>query len=1251
MRGVDMPPDLLSKWLALLAVETEQPANIRFGSWLICILSIAIAVAYLLLTIPVNLSTMLPAGHVVFRFRSLLVVLLALWIGFRHPWRATSAAVQHQGRIVNVVCSSLMGLLVVVMWLDPQLFAAPLLGIAWYALAIVTLGQVWWLSRHGFVQLGAQLLLLGGVMHLVTITGSQLQVFTTSFVYVIVLIIAGAVVRWWVGTVLTISMPLVATILQVLGWSVGVPDWRVAALYVVWLCVIAALIALGNRSLQRALIVAEQRATALTAAQTELSNQHRQLLEHATLLGNARDTLQVVIAEQHERIAAGIADVRQHEAQYRGIFEASGDGLLILDQTGRVVEANPAACRIYGYHYDQLVGNNGTMLLDKSSHRIDFTTITNETTNEYQAVHRRCDGTPILVEIRCTPCPFAGEPHLLLVVRDITERQRTEAALRESEERYRIVAESVMDAIITINEQSTIVFANAAATRIFGYAVDELVGQSLTLLMPDGIQHQHHTGFQNYLTTNQKRLNWTSISTTARRHDGMPLVLDISFGEYRHGSARFFTGVLRDTTDRTRAQATQQFLTHVSQTFASSIDYETTLQTLAALAVEHLADWCAIDVLEETGELQRLVVIHKDPSKAEVAHELRLQYPPDLTRHEGVAKVLRSNQPNIVTDWSDERFYASTENDRHRFLIRTLGAAGFVQVPLRARGKTIGVLTLVSATSYNRYGPQEVLVAEELGQRAGLAIDNALLYREAQSSMQRAEEARILLDTIVATTPIGLAFFDTALRSIHYNSALTSLLGVAPEVLHEQTLEHVRPDVAAIITPFLQHVRETGTSVSGVEIRIAAQAANEVEHTCLTTVYPVYKPDGSILGEGLAIVDVTERKRLEAQLLQAQKMESIGQLAGGIAHDFNNLLMVITGNAELAIHELPEAHVARDELNDIIAAGNRGRNLIRQLLAFASKQVITPQVVSVNTIISNLDTLLRRLITSDISFETRLESSIAQVKVDSGQIEQVLINLVVNACHAMPMGGTLTLETANVVVRREQQAQHHELLPGAYVRVMVQDTGLGMTEQIQRRIFEPFFTTKLGGQGTGLGLATCYGIVKQHGGAIEVTSAPNAGTTFSVYLPHAETGKVQPRLQRHDDSRPRGRETILLAEDEAGVRRFVANVLRKHGYTVLESAHGDEAIAVAQAQQGNGLALLLTDVMMPKMTGDVVAERIRALYPTIPVVFMSGYADTDLIDQGRLDNGVTLLPKPFSGALLVQTVRRALDEPQHIVCW
>jgi len=396
--------------------------------------------------------------------------------------------------------------------------------------------------------------------------------------------------------------------------------------------------------------------------------------------------------------------------------------------------------------------------------------------------------------------------------------------------------------------------------------------------------------------------------------------------------------------------------------------------------------------------------------------------------------------------------------------------------------------------------------------------------------------------------------------------------------------------------------------------------------------------------------DITERKRAEEalrasqlQLQQSQKLEAIGQLAGGVAHDFNNMLTAIIGYTDLSLRRVGLENSIRRNLEETKKAAERAASLVRQLLAFSRKQILEPKILDLNDVVKDMHKMLTRLIGENIQLAIRLETNLGSIKADPSQVEQIIVNLVVNARDAMPRGGKVTIETANVTLSDEAALKHVAVKPGEHVMLAVSDTGSGMDQETQARIFEPFFTTKDVGKGTGLGLSTVYGIVKQSGGNIWVYSEPGMGTVFKVYLPRIDdaTASAIDKLAQ-DINVPRGSETILLVEDEDVVRGLTRNILMQAGYNVLDAKSGEEAIRLCRAHAGP-IDLLLTDVVMPEISGKEVADRLLKLRPTLRTLFMSGYTDEAIVQHGVLDANVKFIQKPFTWVALTRKVREVLN--------
>jgi PAS domain S-box-containing protein len=521
-----------------------------------------------------------------------------------------------------------------------------------------------------------------------------------------------------------------------------------------------------------------------------------------------------------------------------------------------------------------------------------------------------------------------------------------------------------------------------------------------------------------------------------------------------------------------------------------------------------------------------------------------------------------------------------------------------------------------------------------------VTIQRAIEKREAAVAI---DELRRRNELILNAVGEGIFGVDLEGRTTFVNPAAARMLGYSPEELingrHHDMVHHTRSDG----TPYPEHkCPVTATLTHGTPQAVINELFWHKDGTSFPVEYvstPIVE-EGAVTGAVVTFKNVTDRINLEEQYRQAQKMEALGQLTGGVAHDFNNLLTAINGFAELVQVQLSPQDPMRHMVDQILRSGQRAADLVRQLLAFSRKQIIEPQIIDLNNTIASTEKMLRRIIGEDIRLEVVLAVDLWPIKVDPVQIEQVIFNLAVNARDAMSGGGKLRLETRNVVMGSASASQ--ELPPGDYTALFIQDSGVGMSQDIIPHIFEPFFTTKEIGKGTGLGLATVYGIIKQSQGDILVSSREGEGTTFKIYLPSAQ--EIMTTAHNiYDEARiPSGTETILLVEDDASVRAIFQMVLQELGYHLLEAENGEMALRVAAACT-TPIHLLLTDVVMPDMGGKVLAERLVKVRPDLKVLFASGYTDDALSHQGNLPPNVNLIQKPVSLVTLAHKVRTVLD--------
>jgi PAS domain S-box-containing protein len=527
----------------------------------------------------------------------------------------------------------------------------------------------------------------------------------------------------------------------------------------------------------------------------------------------------------------------------------------------------------------------------------------------------------------------------------------------------------------------------------------------------------------------------------------------------------------------------------------------------------------------------------------------------------------------------------------------------------------------------------------------GIARDITERKRAEEALRESEERYRTILENIED----GYYEVDLPGNFTFFNDPVCRLFGYSKdELMGMNDRQYTDQENAKKLYQTFNKVYKTGEPSKGFDWEVIRK--DGTKRYIEASISLVKNPTGQPIGYRGIVRDITERKRaeeenkvLQEQLRQSQKMEAVGRLGGSIAHDFNNLLTIIKGYSQLSLLDLNESDPLWGNIQEIQKATQRATDLTRQLLAFSRRQILDLKVLDLNTLLKDLDKMLRRIIGEDIELLTLLAGDLGRVKIDPGQIEQVVLNLAVNARDAMPSGGKLTIETANLELDEKYAETHMGVTPGHYVRLSVSDTGAGMSQQVKEKIFEPFFTTKEKSKGTGLGLSMVYGIVKQSSGNIWVYSEPGHGTTIKIYLPRVEEDLDTLHGRDKTDFLPRGRETVLLVEDEPSVRDLAHRLLKQQGYKVLEAANGEEALRVVQEHNGEEIHLLLTDVVMPQMGGKKLAEKLKTLRPDIKVLYTSGYTDDAIVHQGILEHGTYFLQKPFSLKTLSHKVREVLD--------
>ncbi len=649
------------------------------------------------------------------------------------------------------------------------------------------------------------------------------------------------------------------------------------------------------------------------------------------------------------------------------------------------------------------------------------------------------------------------------------------------------------------------------------------------------------------------------------------------------------------------AAAQLTLLARVGAILGSGLPRQDTLERVAELLVPAFAAWCAIDLESENGGLERRVALPKAFPPL----------PPDAPH--GPAIVMRTGEPELVREVNEDALFAASRGDWGRMAeMRALRLRSAMCVPLTTGTRVIGALSLLATERH--YGNADLELMVEIGRRTATAVESDRTRAQTQMLFE------------ASPTPMWVYDFET-LRFLAVNDATVERYGYSHEQFRSMTIKDIRQpeDIPLLLADIQSHGGAGSRQAKEWRHRLADGSMIDVEVTT-----------GRIDFEGRHAVlvvshDVSERKRLERRLTDAEKMEAIGRLAGGVAHDFNNLLTVISGYTEILL-----ARDGGEELEEIGRAARQAAGLTRQLLAFSRRQVLHPTVLDLNEIVSGMESMLHRIIGDDVSVGTRLAVDLAPVEADRAQLERVILNLAANARDAMPHGGALTLETRNV----ELDGYGEDDLSGPHVLLAVTDTGFGMDEEVRSHLFEPFFTTKEGGEGTGLGLATVFGVVKQSGGGIYVYSERGSGTTFKIYLPAASCPEGRRPETAVEPEPVRGTETVLVVEDDPNVRDLVRLLLEHNGYTVLTVRDAHEA---ERACTELGVDLLLTDVVMPEVSGQALAERIGQVAPDVRILFMSGYSDEAVHRHGILSERAAFIEKPFTERALTAKVREVLD--------
>jgi len=935
-----------------------------------------------------------------------------------------------------------------------------------------------------------------------------------------------------------------------------------------------------------------------------------------------RNAVLVVVQDMSARCAAE-QKVAEHMAYVQALTENNPMAIIAVDVDRRIQMCNPAFEQMFNYTLSEVRGKELDVLLAPSGEESEMARLLDRAMScvvHDRAKRRRRDGS--LVDVRIIGVPLIVDGKRIGafgMYEDITEKSRAEEARRHAEERYRRIFENAVEGFFESTPDGRFLGVNPAMARIAGYAspsemVADIHDIGAQLYSDPEIRNQvmrklekqgFVEGFECPLVRKDGTKIWVSLNARATRDE--------------NGKVISYDGTAEDITERKRSELDRQVTTEIINAVSVTDNLDDLLGLIhAALRKVLDAENCFIALHEpSTGKFHFPFFVDQfDTAPA----------PSNLDRS-CTAYVFRSGRAMLISQRDFEELARQDEVE----LVGTQSPS-WLGVPLLTPTKTIGVLVVQNYQREHVYGERDLEFLASVGGQIALAI-------ERKRSEKRVRESEARLRVLIEQLPAVLWTVD---RNLRFTSAVGSglaRLGLKPNEIVGMSLAEYFETSDQTFPPMAAHSR----AVAGEPVTFPVEW-KEGSYAC--HVEPLRDATGEVQGAICMALDVTDRKKLEEQFRQAQKMEAVGRLAGGIAHDFNNLLMVIQGYADLLADRLPLGDALRRNTEQIQTAAQRAASLTQQLLAFSRKQILAPTVLSIQSVVSDMEKMLRRVIGEDIELQTSSARDLGLVKADRGQIEQVIMNLAVNARDAMPKGGRLMIETANVEFDVAIPHPSAAVAPGQYVMLAVTDNGNGMDAKTQAHIFEPFFTTKEKGKGTGLGLATVYGVVKQSGGYIWVYSEPGRGTTFKVYLPRIEeqVSSTNPHAQTAPTALPRGSEVVLLVEDETGVRDLAREYLEMSGYSVITAEDGHTALELA-AMHAGPIHLLMTDVVMPGIGGRELAQRVLALRPDTKVLYMSGYTDRAVVHHGMVRNDAVLLQKPFTLATLASKLREILAVP------
>jgi PAS domain S-box-containing protein len=919
----------------------------------------------------------------------------------------------------------------------------------------------------------------------------------------------------------------------------------------------------------------------------------------------AEISLSAIDTEDGLLVTAAIRDVKDRkkaEAKFRGLLEAAPDAIVGVDPDGRIALVNAQAERLFGYGRAELVGQPVEILVPDAvrgvhpGHRSRYFADPQPRPMgaDMPLAARRRDGTEFPAEISLSALDTEDGLLVSAAIRDVTDRR----AAAEAHGRLVAIVQSSHDAIMGKTLDGLITSWNPGANRLYGYTEQDMLGRNADMLAPPQRQAEE-TQLLARIAAGERVEQY---QTERIRKDGILIAVSLTLSPILDAAGRI-TGVAsvsRDVGERQRAGARFRGLLEAAPDAIVGVDPDGRIALVNA-QTERLFGYHREELVGQPVEI--LV-----PAAVRPVHpRYRGRYLADPRPRPMGAGMPLAGRRRDGTEFPAEISLSTLDTEQG-----VLVAASIRDVTDRkkAEAKFRGLLEAA---------PDAIVGVDADGRIALVNTQTERLF-----GYRREELVGELVEILV---PHGVRAAHPAYRSRYFADPQQRPMGAGTQL--------------------------TGRRKDGTEfpVEISLSALDTEDGLLVSASVRDVTDRTEALAERERLKSQAERERLEGQLHQSQRLESLGQLAGGVAHDFNNLLGAILNYAAFVEEEITAAAarpggaawvpVGRD-VEQIRRAAERATNLTHQLLAFGRREIVQPRVLNLNDIVAEVEQLLRRTLGEHIELTTDLAGGLWPVLADPGQLEQVLVNLAVNARDAMPQGGRLTIDTTNLDVDDDYASTRHGLKIGRHVRLRVSDTGTGMPKHVLNRVFEPFFTTKPKGEGTGLGLATIYGIITQADGHAQLYSEPGLGTTFTALLPATDHAPTQAETPAARTDHARGGETVLVVEDEEAMREVTRRILARNGYRVITAGTGAEAVELATAANQD-IHLLITDVIMPRMLGKEVADRIRAVRPTTRVLYMSGYAHPVLASQGTLDPGVTLIEKPFTEPALLDKIKEVLD--------